>query len=188
MKNEVFMKSLVEAGKFVPEISDTTDSNIKNFIRNYEPEKSISFAFVYRLAFSFLILAVIIGISFNVRNYINNKKNNMLYQNVISRIIEVNNTRDLKAALDLYSNEFFLTHDKNAIKNNISRFFSEYKEIKYKPEKEKVVVKNNRMMIENKFTYIAKNKKDILMYNGKERIYLKKENNNWKIIAWIYEK
>ncbi|MBU1076989.1 MAG: hypothetical protein KKH98_06845, partial [Spirochaetes bacterium] len=76
------------------------------------------------------------------------------------------------------------------LRGNIKTLFENYSDIQYKPEKKKVIVKGNKALIENNIKYRAITiNKDLksLFYQGRERIYLKKDRNKWKIIAWVYE-
>ncbi len=184
-----FEEKLKRAGDFKLDVSERVDNTIVNMIRGYEPSRNNIFSVMfYRIAFSIVIFAIVVGVGINIQRKFEIINQTNLYNRIIGEIIKANNTKDLNAALNLYSKEFFILHDKNKIRNNINEVFKLYKEIAYKPKMEKIVVRKNKMMIKSEFTYTARNDKQVINYNGKERIYLKKENNKWKIIAWIYEK
>lgn len=178
------IKLLKESAEVNVAPSDELDKKIMDVI--YTSEDRIYFKWHHVLKPAFvavlLLFAVLILRNLFYPDYV--------YNNIMSTIIEVQKMRDINKALDLYSNEFFKTSSKNRLKNNIQILFKYYKEIHYVPEKYRVVLKGNNLLIENRIYYEAQPVKSGLppiVYKGKERIYLKKENNKWKIVAWIYD-
>ncbi len=195
MNNNEIIKLLKNTGKKIElEVSPEKDKAIINMIlRNNEEKNYLSLLkrilnpIFIRTSLVTAMIIFVIGIFFNIHNNkINSEK---IYKSIISEIIEANKKKDINKALSLYSKEFYELHNKKLIKHNIQKLFKDFDKINYIPENKKLILKDNNMLIINKFTYIAyKNNKPVLKYKGNEKIYLKKENNKWKIIAWIYNK
>jgi hypothetical protein len=113
-----------------------------------------------------------------------------IYSSFMNRVNEVHASKDVSKALSLYSEEFYSQNDKQKLTENIKNLFDNYFEIDYTPIKEKIIVKQDSALIENQFTYSAKpvdRSVQSLSYQGKEKIYLKKSDNHWKVVAWVYE-
>lgn len=114
-----------------------------------------------------------------------------VYTAVISRIMAINEKKDVDKALGIFSEDFFRQNNRGDFRKNIEELFQNYTPLKYKPEKEEVVMNGNSILIKNRIRYTAtavnSGFKSIMM-EGKERIYLKKDRDQWKIVAWVFEK
>ena len=114
----------------------------------------------------------------------------LIYKNLVSEIQEINTRKDIQKAMAIYSDEFFKNTEKALVEKNIQALFENYSRIDYNPSKEKVLVNKNKALIENRVKYFAQaaNKSvESISYQGKERIYLERYKNKWKIVAWIFE-
>lgn len=194
MNNQDFLKTLRLSGEFDLEVSNETDERIINNI--YNPPIDVSWldkllkSFIIRPVLAVLVIGIFTFLVFNVNN--NRKKidSNELYNTVVSQIQQINADRDVERAVEIYDSEFFKQNNKAQLKQNIKTLFKSYSDIRYEPKNEKVIINGDKALIENQIKYFAaaKNKKTrSLHYQGRERIYLKRKHNNWKIVAWVYE-
>ncbi|MBN1898972.1 MAG: hypothetical protein JW827_09355 [Spirochaetes bacterium] len=161
--------------------SPELDLKIKDIIYNTKTTKSFFSVRALLFSLSVFIIFVIINHIFYP---------GYLYNNVMASIIKAQEEKNVDKALNLYSQEFFKRTSRRKVKDNIQKLFAHYKKIDYIPEKEKVILKNNNLLIENKVYYHADPKdREIspITFKGKERIYLKKESQGWKVFAWIYD-
>lgn len=198
MNEERFIKLLKEAGDFELKCNEEMDNIIVNNI--YNPpvikrlkewkDKLLNPVFL-RVALAILIIGIIIFSFIQIRSIRYSEiEPQELYNHVISQIQEINNKKDIKKALNIYSDDFFKQNDREEVKKNIEILFKNYATIEYNPIKEKIIIKDNNALIENKIKYFARAIDEgakSLSYQGKERIYLKRYRNKWKIVAWLYE-
>jgi len=178
-------KLLKRAGDIKISVPDEVDDKIIEYIYSYNDTKYQSFFKILKPAF---VLGVIIFLFLSVRSIF---YSNMVYKNIMNRINSVQRERDVYKALDLYSQDFFTSNSKKELKENIESLFTLYKHIKYIPRKDRVILKGNRVLIENNVYYKAESDNKMvpkIEFKGKERIYLKKVNREWKIFAWVYDK
>lgn len=192
MDNEKLLELLKSAGTFELETDKEVDMNIINNMYN-PPISEVKINKILKSFFIRPILAVCIIIAsiFLIIKIKENKADSSeFYDTIISQIKVINNEKDIDQALNIYAKEFFTKNDREDVRRNIELLFSLYSDIKYEPIKEKVIIKGNKALIENNIKYQASahNKKiKPISYSGKERIYLKRYNNEWKIVAWLYE-
>ncbi len=192
MNNQQFINLLKLTGDFKLEVSRETNSKIINNI--YNP--LISGAWINTILRSVIIrpaLAIffVLILIFSILQLKNSKVNkDELYNIIISQIKEINIKRNSEMALNIYSEDFYNHISRAELKKNIEILFNNYSDINYEPVKKKVIIKGNKALIENNIKYSAaayNSRIKPITYKGKERIYLKRHNNNWKIIAWVYE-
>ena len=198
MNDERFIQLLNKAGDFDLKESKEIDGIILDNIYN-TPAVPVRVKWKERLfspvllrpVFAALIVIVLFFSILKIRNMqytrIDTQK---LYDQIISQIQKINSEKDIEMALSIYSEDFFKQNNRNAVKENIKTLFREYVAIKYEPIKEKIIIRNNNALIENKIKYCAEAvDKDVkpISYHGKERIYLKRYRDKWKIVAWVYE-
>lgn len=192
MNNQQFINLLKSTGDFKLEVSRETDSKIINNI--YNPPISgawiniILRSVIIRPALAILFVLILIFSILQLKNPKVDKDE--LYNTIISQIKKINIKRNSEMALNIYSKDFYNNISRAELKKNIETLFNNYLDINYEPVKEKVIIKGNKALIENNIKYNAtayNSRIEPIIYNGKERIYLKRHNNNWKIIAWVYE-
>ncbi len=190
------IQMLSEAGDFDLKISKETDNIIVNNIYDsgamqYTWKERVFSAMILRPVLALFILGILTFSIIKIKNMPNTAVDPQeLYNRIISQIQQINMEKDLEKAIDIYSEDFFQQNNKDELKKNIAALFRDYAVIKYEPTKEKIIVDRGNAMIENKIKYYAKalNKNvQSLLYQGKERIYLKRFRDKWKIVAWVYE-
>ncbi len=182
--NYNLIKLLKQASAINITPSNETDTKIREIIYNSEISPYSRWNTFLKPAFAIVVVFLILII---VRNIFYPA---YIYNNVMSTIMEIQREKDVNKALSLYSDEFFYILSKEKFKNNIKTLFTYYNKIKYIPEKYKVILKKNTLLIENIVYYEAypKSKKFAqIVYKGRERIYFKKEDDKWRIVAWIYD-
>ncbi len=190
------IQMLSEAGDFDLKISKETDNIIVNNIYDsgamqYTWKERVFSAMILRPVLALFILGILTFSIIKIKNMPNTAVDPQeLYNRIISQIQQINIEKDLEKAIDIYSEDFFQQNNKDELKKNIAALFRDYAVIKYEPTKEKIIVDRGNAMIENKIKYYAKAlNKNVrsLLYQGKERIYLKRFRDKWKIVAWVYE-
>lgn len=193
--NEQEIISLIQkAGDFELKNKEELDNKISYLINNTESKNSLLEKFF--ITNSHRIILTIIIILFIFLSYLKfyNKElkinKNEFYNKIISQILYINDKKDVNLALNIYGKDFFNVNNKAEIKKNIEQLFKNYNKIIYKPQKENVIVNADNALIENKIDYYATSDNRLIKpisMKGKDRIYLKKYNKQWKIIAWVYE-
>ena len=195
MDDTKLIQLLMAAGNFELNSSDTVDNIIVNDIHNSNiterKEHRLLSSFFIRPLLAVLIIFILTLSIVKIRNTMHKKiEPQELYDYIISQIQDINVKKDIEMALNIYSEDFFNQNNRDELKKNIENLFMNYTEIEYRPVKEKIIVKNGNALIENKIKYYAKAYDKAvkpLFYQGKERIYLKRIRNKWKIVAWVYE-
>ncbi len=198
MDEKRFINLLKNAGNFELENNKELDNTIINNIYSPSVKNSVKewknrlLSPVFLRPILTVLIIIIITLYFIQIKSIKYSKINPqeLYNQITSRIQEINTNKDIKKALNIYSDDFFKQNNRAEVKKNIEILFKNYTFIEYKPIKEKVIIKNNNALIENKIKYYARannNQVSPISYQGKERIYLKRYRDEWKIVAWLYE-
>jgi len=201
MNEERFIELLKSAGEFNLDVSESCEKKILDHLQKRPIEGRIqrlkahlSSSVLLRPVLALLIIGIagIFYISIQKGNHVKINPQ-QLYNRIITEIQAINSERDINKALSIYSDEFFKVSGANSraeLKKNIETLFKNYNNIEYKPEKKKVIIRKNNALIENNIQYYAKatdNSIKPLIYQGKERIYLKRYRDTWKIVAWVYE-
>ncbi len=198
MNEEKFIELLNKTGNFEPVTNKELDNIILDNIYN-TPEIKVVKNWKNRLlspvflrpVLTIFIIGIVIFSIVKISNIKNSEINPQeLYNQVISQIQEINIKKDIKKALNIYSEEFFKQNNRAEVKKNIEILFKNYTTIEYRQEKEKIIIKNNNALIENQIKYYANAENDKvkpIYYQGKERIYLKRYRDKWKIVAWLFE-
>ena len=198
MDEKRFINLLKNAGNFKLESNKELDNTIINNIYSPPVKNSVKewknrlLSPVFLRPILAVLIIIIITLYFIQIKSIKYSKISPqeLYNQITSQIQEINTNKDIKKALNIYSDDFFKQNNRAEVKKNIEILFNNYAFIEYKPIKEKVIIKDNNALIENKIKYYARainNQVSPISYQGKERIYLKRYRDEWKIVAWLYE-
>lgn len=121
-----------------------------------------------------------------------NKKDIDYFLEFFSAMQKAVNEKDTEKAFSFYSEDFGKDTGVNltSLKKNLHDLNKNYKSIKYTMQNLKVYVREDNAVSDDVFLYNAvpvSRKFPALKYKGKERIYWKKEGQEWKIINWVYD-
>ncbi|MDD5066155.1 MAG: hypothetical protein PHF84_03830 [bacterium] len=195
MKEESLVALLRSAGEFELAVSANLDERISRTIfdsRKKEPyrfQEKLSSLFRLQYGISLLLVLILTGSLLKMR--VDSVREDALYRQIIAEIISINEKKDVKRAMNIYSEDFFRQNRKADIRKNIEELFGHYSTIRYLPEKMEVVVRKDRILIRNKVRYSAlprDREYAPILLQGRERIYLKKDRDEWKITAWVLDK
>lgn len=182
MRNKIiFYLNKISQNRINP--PEELDRSIYQIIYNNETGKAKPFEPIFKFALAFILILTFFNL---FQKFVYPA---ILYNKMMNKIITLQNQRNVNKILSLYSDKFF-AHKMDVLKNNFQMFFKYYKTINYKPVREKVLLKDDSLIIINKVYYeaISINKKyPRLKYDGIEQIFFNKENGEWKIIAWHYK-
>jgi len=107
------------------------------------------------------------------------------------KMIKAVENEDVEMSFSFYSENFMKDSEKEVLKKNIERLYSDYKNAVYVVENVSLVVKKDEAITEDDYSYSAipeKTSEDLkpIVLKGHERIYWRRENNLWKIYQWVY--
>ncbi len=112
------------------------------------------------------------------------------FTNFFKQMEEAVRTEDLEKSISFYSKDFMSDEGINLeqVKENTEFVYEHYDNINYKMSNIIVTLKNDKAVSIDNFEYSAEPVKESLKpleYKGTERIYWKKEGDEWKIINWV---
>lgn len=188
---------LEEAGRFDLAPAADLDEKVRRIIYgNAGKEKTFLIRRFFRSLFvkyavAFCLLAAFSLFFGRMMSLRDRERKEEIYAGIIRRITAINEKKDVEEALGFFSEEFFRQNDRRQLKKNVEELFENYAPIRYKPEKVEVVLDGDSVLIKNRIRYSAAaangHFRSISM-EGLERIYLKKDRDEWKIVAWVLEK
>lgn len=112
------------------------------------------------------------------------------FKGFFNEITEAARNKDTKKSFSFYSKSFMKEQGVMifTIKKNIDYLYENYDDINYKMNNINLMIDKDKALSTDDFEYTARPVKEgmpELEYQGKERIYWKKEGNQWKIVQWV---
>ncbi len=120
------------------------------------------------------------------------KEDTEYFVNFFKEMQEAVNSKDAEKAFSFYSKDFMSDSGVklDELKKNTVLIYKVYDNVKYTMLNINLHIRDKEAVSTDDYAYsampIAKGYKP-LDYKGKERIYWEKENNEWKIVNWVYE-